>query len=95
MQDSDEWVTNLVNLARESMDLGEGESAPYFYLFTLLERFQQRDLRDENDAINAMSGLLRRVAQATGTSIVEGLPAKIFPLATIFLHLRELTPQRR
>ena len=56
-------AANLVALVQEAMDLDESALAPYSYLFTAVQRFQHRNLTDEDDAINAMMGILHRVAQ--------------------------------
>lgn len=86
-QHTEEWSTNLVALFAEAMDLQEDEFSPYEYLTATLARFQRRKLTLESDAINAMSGILQRVAHLARTTLLEGLPVTVFPLMLIFLHI--------
>ncbi|OQV01240.1 hypothetical protein CLAIMM_06632 [Cladophialophora immunda] len=79
-----ETGTDYIAFARESMDDMEFALAPYDFLFSALEEFQKRKITMNSDALNAMSGILERVADAATTEMIEGLPAKILPVATIF-----------
>jgi hypothetical protein len=77
------------------MDLGDSGIATYTFLFKILETYQNRNLTSEDDALNAMTGILRRVSAAADTEMIQGHPAKIFPLALIFIQTSTRAPQRR
>ena len=57
---------------------------PYHFLIFALGEFSRRSLTVENDALNAISGILRRVSDATKTEMVEGLPIMLLPIFLIF-----------
>lgn len=86
---------DVITYARDNMDLGVRSVATYTFLFQVLEIYQTRNLTDETDALNAVSGILRRVAASAKTKMVQGLPADIFPLAILFLHTDRRAPRRR
>ena len=86
---------DVITFARDNMDLGIRSVATYTFLFQVLEIYQTRDLTDEADALNAVAGILRRVAASAETRMVQGLPADIFPLAILFLHTGRRAPRRR
>ncbi|KIW20243.1 hypothetical protein PV08_00818 [Exophiala spinifera] len=86
---------DVLTFARDNMDLGTRDVATYSFLFQVLEIYRGRDLTDENDALRAMAGILGRVAARANTDIVQGMPARIFPLALLFLHTGERAPTRR
>jgi hypothetical protein len=75
----------------------------YSFFFEAIRRFQKRNLTMEDDAIKAMSGIMQRVAECSGTEFLEALPVKIFPVALLFSHAaaekfsfeRGLPPRRR
>jgi hypothetical protein len=86
---------DVITFARDNMDMGIRSVATYTFLFQVLEVYQNRNLTDENDALNAVAGILRRVAASAKTKMVQGLPADIFPLAILFLHTDRRAPRRR
>lgn len=86
---------DVITFARDSMDLGDSNVATYTFLFKILELYQERHLSDENDAINAMTGILRSVTASAKTQMFQGLPANIFPLALLFIHTASRAPRRR
>ena len=49
------------------MDIDNITGGPHNYLFLTLDRFSQRNLSNEDDAIDAMSGILQRVANRANT----------------------------
>ena len=69
--------------------------APYPYLLSAIQHFQQRNLRNDDDAINAMTGILQRVAQKANTTMSQGLPLAVFPLALIFFPIGSALQRRR
>ena len=86
---------DVMTYARDNMDLGVSNVSTYTFLFQLLEIYQERNLTDENDALNAVAGIIQRVAASAETKIMQGLPANIFPLAILFLQTARRAPQRR
>ena len=84
-QDRDHWATNVVAINQEAMNSEVGNTAPHHFLFSAIERFQTRNLTNQNDAINAMTGILARVAQRAKTSILGGLPMDVLSLALLFI----------
>ena len=87
---------DFLTSVRDTMDTGGRRVSAYTFLFEILAIYQGRDLTDENDALNAMSGILTRVATYAKTKIVQGLPADILPLAMLFLHSKgRRVPRRR
>jgi len=81
-----EFITSYIAMAREAMDNMEDLLDPFNFLFIALEEFQRRNITMDDDALNAMAGFLRRVAEAGKTEMIEGLPAKILPAALIFTN---------
>ena len=76
------------------MDMGITTAAAYTFLFQMLENYQTRKLTNQVDALNAVAGMLRRVATSAKTKMVQGLPTSIFPLALLFLHTDRRAPRR-
>ena len=51
-------VTDYIGMARDNMDSQGYENAPYDFFFTALEVFGTRNLSMDNDAVNAMRGII-------------------------------------
>jgi hypothetical protein len=66
------------------MDEMEYFLQPYDFLFIALEEFQRRNLKMDNDALNAMAGFIQRVSESGKTEMVEGVPVKLLPMALLF-----------
>jgi hypothetical protein len=58
-------------------------------------RYSSRKLTDDGDALNAMAGMLRRVARDIGSSVFEGMLTSHFDLCLLFWQLAAPAPQRR
>ena len=86
---------DFLTSVRDTMDTGGNDVSTYTFLFEILAIYQGRDLTDENDALNAMAGILTRVATAAKTKIVQGLPADILPLAMLFFYPKSRRAPRR
>lgn len=81
---SNDTRLNFVSLAQEEMDHYPGYGTAFEYLFASIGRFQLRHLSNEQDALNAMAGIMTRVAARARTDMVSGLPLYVFPLALCF-----------
>ncbi|KAJ9615781.1 hypothetical protein H2200_001858 [Cladophialophora chaetospira] len=86
---------DFLTSVRDTMDTGGNHVSSYTFLFEILAIYQGRDLTDENDALNAMAGILTRVGTAAKTKIVQGLPANILPLAMLLFHPKSRRAPRR
>ena len=58
-------------------------------------RYSSRKLTDEGDVLNAMAGMLQRIARDVGSSVFEGMLTSYFDLCLLFWHLAAPAPQRR
>jgi len=52
----------------------------------ILLRFSGRDITDDNDVLDAMAGITRRVASKLGSGILEGLLTSYFDASILFYH---------
>ena len=73
-----------MTLAREALDEINNLLQSYNFLFTVFEELQRRNTTMDNDALDAMAGLLRRVSEAAKTEMVEAFPVKLLSAAPIF-----------
>lgn len=89
-QDPMNGDTNLVTNLQESMEEEQTPETAHQYLFAVLQRFQVRSLTQDGDILNAMTGILHRVAAMAHTQVIEGMQQDIFPVALNFVLTRGL-----
>jgi hypothetical protein len=78
-KDEEEWNTNLVMMLQQDMDRGKDPWTIREYFVEVASRFMMRNLTFENDAIDAMSGILHRISVIGQTPILHGVPERWLP----------------
>ena len=71
------------------MDSDDDPERFYIYMQECIWRFQRRNLSFDDDAINAMTGILTRVSLLAGFSIWQGAPEPWLPLFLVFVPDQE------
>lgn len=59
---------------------------PYQLFTSLVFRYSERELTKESDALDAMAGLVSRIAQKLGSGVFQGLLTTHFDLCLLFYH---------
>jgi len=62
----------------------ESGTSSYHKYNLLLRHHSKRKLSNQNDAVNAMAGLLTRLAKQMGYKVLEGLPTACFDASLTF-----------
>lgn len=68
-----------------------GDSAPddtLGYLFTAIAAYQNRNLTGDNDAINAVMGILQPIVLRLKTRLLQGLPAVMWDIVLLFTQFK-------
>ena len=91
--DSEAWFTNIVALAQESLENDDDPERFYIYLQECVSRFQMRTLTHDDDAINAMAGILTRVSLLSEFKVLQGALEPFFPSFLTFWGLKGARPE--
>lgn len=87
---------NFSTIIQESFEMGELTGLENLdYLFEIVRRAQVRNLSKPTDAINAVAGLVERIARRMNMSFLEGLPAQALDLGLLFQHSLDIRWPRR
>ena len=83
-RDEGAWTTNIVALAQDALDTDDDPERFYIYLQECIWRFQKRSLSFDDDAINAMAGILTRISSLGGIQIWQGVLEAWLPFFLVF-----------
>lgn len=85
------WNVDRISQLQRSVEMQESHFMPHDYLFATIQEFRKRGLSKQIDAINALAGVLQRVAHVAGTTALEGVLVDILPVALLFVWPRKGT----